>query len=837
MGTHHWILTAEHSDSILAKSAGGKATNLARMDRLRLPVPAWFCVDTAAFEEFIQQDSLALLLKNPKASADFEDTIKDAFDQADLPQNLILSVRKALEQFGLDDCAVAVRSSGLDEDSAAHSFAGQYASFLFQKGERAVLKSIKQCWASAYSARILSYRHDRGLADQAIQMGVIVQKMLFADAAGVAFSRHPIKLLDHDLALVSAVYGAGEGLVSGQLDADSYTVGLSSGHIEALIVEKKQAYVQSADGGLVLSPVPASQSQMPVLSDLQISAIVEMCKRLEAALGLPQDIEWVYERNHLYVVQTRPITNLPSEAWYDPSIHGSEPRLWDNSNIIESYSGVTSPLTFSFASRAYNQVYIQFCSMMGVPTALIEAKSSVFRNMLGLINGRIYYNLINWYQLVLMLPGSAHNKSFMETMMGVKQGIDPKAADLFAFAQNPPHYSIFIRARLLCLTIWRFFTIDHIIQEFFDNFNQVYTRARQRSFRSEPLTLLAQSYHELEEQLLKRWFAPIVNDYLCMIFFGLLKKLTALWVSGVENQDSLQNDLLCGEGGLDSTEPTKMLMRIAAELDQGPVEFRSWFLSQDSQAIMLSFNGLHKTHPIAVKFKDFLDRFGFRCVNELKLEERDLHDDPSFVLHAIASYVRSGNYQIHNMEERERAIRQAAESIIQKNLSTWRLKVYNFVLKQARLAVKNRENLRFARTKIFGLIRHLFRAMGDRLVKLSMLDHEDDIFYLTVEEISAFVEGRTVHRDLRGLTQARKIEFDSYRKAPAPPDRFLSHGAVGLSLHLPQVLNAAEQLAHTGPVSDDPNLLFGTPCCPGIVEGPVRVVHQVQDAVGLEGLL
>ena len=103
--------------------------------------------------------------------------------------------------------------------------------------------------------------------------------------------------------------------------------------------------------------------------------------------------------------------------------------IWDNSNIVESYSGVTTPLTFSFVREIYAYVYQRFCRLMGVPPGVIAANDDTFRNMLGLVRGRIYYNLLNWYRTLALLPGYAVNRAFMEQMMGVKEPLPEPLAE------------------------------------------------------------------------------------------------------------------------------------------------------------------------------------------------------------------------------------------------------------------------------------------------------------------------------------------------------------------------------------------------------------------------
>lgn len=850
------ILRADAPSESFARHGGGKAANMARMSRLALPVPEWFCVSAEAFELFLNENGLRARLQAPAdraGLAEFARQVESFFLAAKLPEAVTRGIEAELGRLGLAERQVAVRSSGIDEDSAEHSFAGQFSSYLFQKGMDQIGESLRRCWASGFSERAMAYRLERGLPIDDIRVGVVIQLMVNAESAGVAFSRDPIRPLDRERCLVSSVWGLGEGLVSGELDADHFSVLREpkggDQAFEPHVVEKSHALHRAPAGGLAKSELPAEKRKAPSLSDRQVMEVASMVLELERKLGAPQDCEWAIEGEKLYFVQTRPITNLPPEAFFDPRINGSLATLWDNSNIIESYSGVTSPLTFSFASNAYRQVYIQFCEVMGVPKSMIDSHESMYRNMLGMIRGRIYYNLINWYRLVLMLPGAGNNKGFMETMMGVRQGLKPEVAKLFEFMNHPPRYSLAKRVVVTAMTVYRFIKMDEIVGTFQAHFTSVYERNRKLDFQGMSLPELSAVYQSLDEQVLRRWQAPIINDYLCMVFFGLLKKLTENWIarggsggdaanSNAAQFASLQNDLLCGQGDLESTEPTKMLMRIAARIDKATDEkgraTREWVVSTPPQQLWEELKAGRAPELLALML-EFLDKYGFRCVNELKLEEPDLHDDPSFVVNAVSSYVRMKSYSIEEMEKREREIRDKSEALVRERLSGWKRGLYFWILKQARRAVRNRENLRFARTKIFGVARHIFRAMGTKLAQLGVLEQEKDVFYLTVEELFAYIEGRAILPELKSLAGIRKKEFEVYRDTPPPPDRLLTYGAAGASMAYPQVLADADLLRSELPVSDDPNVLIGTPCCPGVIEGVVRVVHELKDAQGIAG--
>ncbi|MBC7690773.1 MAG: phosphoenolpyruvate synthase [Methylotenera sp.] len=841
-----FFLDSRSSLADLTTTGGGKAKNLAKLTQLEIPVPEWFCISTTAFDAFAKLNGLdALIAAAAQVArgdlARYSADLETEFLKGKLPEELITALRSELQRIGPQNL-LAVRSSGLDEDSADNSFAGQFSSYMFQRGEEQVFESLKKCWASGFSERALSYRIERKIDLSRIRVGVVIQKMVNASAAGVGFSRNPMKPLDRETLILSSVWGLGEGLVSGELDADHFEVNRSTLAAHSQLVPKEFALRQGNRGGLRKEAVAPADQARSSLSDAQIQELAKTCMLLEEKLGSPQDCEWAYEADRLYLLQTRPITSLPPESFYSAAINGEDAILWDNSNIIESFCGVTSPLTFSHVSRAYRQVYLQFCEVMGVPEDLVSSHESTFRNMLGLIRGRIYYNLGSWYQLLFLFPGTSSSKSFMETMMGVKQGLKPEIAKLFDFTKNPPKYSAWKKTRLIVLTILRIFRIQKIIHDFKTEVGAIDAVARKQDFEALSFQKQMDYYHYLEKEILYRWKAPIISDTRCMVFFGLLKALTQKWLApkaGMASDigASLQNDLLCGQGDLASTEPTRALMKIAGKIDLGNAEVRSWMLKTSPQEIwkQLKVGKPPEYDQIRALFQDFLDKYGFRCMNELKFEEIDLHEDPSFAIEAVLGFVRLKNYSIEAMETREKAIRQKAEAVMRAHLSGPKLWFYEFILDKARIAVRDREDLRFMRTNSFGVTRRIFRAMGVNLHKLGVLEHPRDVFYLTMDEMMAFNEGRSLTLNFKPLVAIRKAEFAEYERTPSPPDRFITQGIAGMYLRSPQILAEVDLLKSDLVVSDDPNVLLGTSCCPGVVEGIVRVIRVPADAEGLNG--
>ena len=172
--------------------------------------------------------------------------------------------------------------------------------------------------------------------------------------------------------------------------------------------------------GVSAVPVEAERVEEPALADEEVRRIAGLVRRCGAYFGGPQDVEWALAGGRLYLLQSRPITTLAGDSEPEGILN-----VWDNSNITESYSGITTALTYSFARHVYEEVYRQFCRMLAVPSARIEASDPVFAGMLGLIRGRVYYNLLNWYRVLALLPGFQVNRTFMEQMMGVREGLPP----------------------------------------------------------------------------------------------------------------------------------------------------------------------------------------------------------------------------------------------------------------------------------------------------------------------------------------------------------------------------------------------------------------------------
>ncbi len=798
-------------DSDAAHRLGGKAGALADLHPARLPIPAWFALAPEAF--FASANG-----HEGQEHADARElaSVRGRLDGVTPSHQIRRELAEALAWLCPNGERVAVRSSACDEDGVRHSFAGQLDSFL-SVFPSDVADRVAAVWRSAFGERVLAYQRQQGLSPTARPPAVLIQRMVSACRSGVAFGADPVTGR-RGVAVVSAVYGLGTGLVSGECDADTYHVDREGRILHRDIVDKRTAHLAAANG-LRRAELPSEDCTRPALTDDEVRAVAALVRQAGRHFGRPQDIEWAIEDGQLYLLQSRPITAVGPMADPDGVLN-----LWDNSNIAESYGGVTIPLTFSFARRAYEEVYRQFCRIMRVPAATVAAHDDTFRRMLGLIRGRVYYNLPSWYRVLAMLPGYTINRRFMEQMMGVREGL-PEG--LLAERGNPTWRDQlrdgFHLVGTLSGLIFNHLLLPRRIKRFSERLDAALgpPRPALEDMRPDELALY---YHLLERELLTRWDAPLVNDFFAMIFFGALRRLAERWCQ--DQQSALQTSLLSGEGGMVSAEPAKRLRGMARLAAPHP-EFVALLCDGSLVSIL---EGMQRLPSFKDRYQDYLDAFGDRCLEELKLESPTLHDDPLMLLRPVgrlAKHLPSSESAGPSGIERDERVR--AEGRAQEALAGHPLRrlVFRWVLRQARARVRERENLRFERTRLFGRVRRIFLEFGQRFFALGLLEAPRDIFYLEVEEILGFVKGTATSTNLKGLVALRKAEYQGYRQSEAPPDRFETRGMVSHSNLYPSGGRVPQEMAG--------DQCKGIGCSPGIVRGPARVIIDPRNAAIQKG--
>ena len=783
-----------------ARDVGGKAANLLRLQQLGFRVPEFAVVATHDVIPSEGEGSPAGWHPRRASGGDSSTSVGMTPRRAsagDSSTSVGMTLRRASggdssTSLGMTpEPLFAVRSSAIGEDAAGLSFAGIHESLLFVR-EHELRDAIARVRGSARSERAVAYRAQHGIAADDHPMPVIVQEMIDARVSGVVFTANPTTGDVHEI-VISALFGLGEGLVSEGFDADTFVVQKSDLSIKAEIAEKPERIVfdRACGAGTTRERVPDPRARS--LTDDEVRELARTAIRIENAFGRPQDIEFAFDEDGLFILQSRPVTTVEE---YGPA--AGNRILWDNSNIVESFSGVTSPMTFSVIRRAYAIVYKLFAEVMGIAPATIRAHQSVFENMLGLFRGQVFYNLLNWYALVRLFPGYEQNRVFMEQMMGVRESIS---------GDTPPRTSKLALLPVVLRMSRNFIGIDRHVAEFEANFRTHYERWSRIDFDSLKPHELMQLYTEFEERVLWSWRAPIINDFFVMIFYGLLKKMCG-------ESSSLQNDLLAGEGGIESAEPAKMLLRLAAVARPNAALCEA-IEAGDLQRVRRDFP------EFAKHLEHYLDLYGFRCMNELKLEEQSLRDRPELLLTFVRNYLATDFRQADESRIRAEAEERAFATI----RSPLRRAVFRFVLKRARIGVRNRENMRFARTRIFGLVREVVRAFGRRLHDEQLLDAPEDVFYLGLDELWDYVKGTALTTDLRGLAALRRAEFDAYRAHPEIDERFETFG---MAYHR----NAFRSRRGAVVASDG---IRGIACSPGVVTGAVKVLRSPHDDMRLDG--
>jgi pyruvate,water dikinase len=277
---------------------GGKGASLGELSRLEgVRVPDGFCVSTEAFQRVLGTESaigglldrLALLkVEDREAIRELAAAICGVIEGIVIPEDIQEAITRFLARLGEQE-AYAVRSSATAEDLPAASFAGQQDSYLNVIGKPAILKHISRCWASLFTARAVSYRIQHGFDHRKVHMAVVVQKMLLPRAAGILFTADPVTG-NRKVTSIEAVFGLGEALVSGLVNADVYKVR------DGQVIEKAIEKVERQD--------------RPVLTGEQIVRLERLGRRIEGHFGQPQDIEWCLVEDDFHIVQSRPITTL-----------------------------------------------------------------------------------------------------------------------------------------------------------------------------------------------------------------------------------------------------------------------------------------------------------------------------------------------------------------------------------------------------------------------------------------------------------------------------------------------------------------------------------------------
>lgn len=664
----------------------------------------------------------------------------------------------------------AVRSSAVAEDGHQHSFAGQFTTLLDIPFED-LADAVVEVWRSGNNERVKAYQQATG-ADKHIAMAVIIQELIPATAAGVGFAINPLN--GNQEIVINAVQGLGDKLVDGTVTAVTYII---------------------AEQGI-------SGLEHQLLNTAQLQQIEDCFKKLGQVYNHAQDIEFAFLDTQFYLLQSRRITARAT----------GKKITWDNSNIIESYPGLTLPLTFSFIEKMYEAVYRQFSLVLGVSTGKVERNTAVYANMLGLLNGRVYYNLNSWYRSLAQLPGYSLNAPFMEKMMGVKEKPDIDLSD-------EPGSGKLSGWKEVLVALYRILkNLRHARKgkdEFIASFNRIYDQYKKIDYNTQPPDKIWQDYSRFEALMLKEWKAPLVNDFFAMIYFGLLQRqCNKYWPDNLE----MHNHLVAASADIITTEPLKLLPRLAAQIAAIP-ELKTAATQATPTALWQQLQQpQYKAGLEAVE--QYLDKWGERCIAELKLETVTYLQAPEKLIAILQTYITNGTFAYQENGDTLRQRIEAEETAL-RSLKGVKKRIFKHILKQARYFISNRENLRYYRTKGFGMVRRMMSGLGVQFHRAGRLDAAGDIFYLKLEEVEVLVH---TPLDVRETIRQRKQDYELYALLDLPA-RVITTGKPTGTILMP---------APSG-TSFEGNTLQGIPCSKGVVTGKVYKADHAADLQSVNG--
>lgn len=667
------------------------------------------------------------------------------------------------------DSLWAVRSSANVEDGEKESFAGLFTTEI-NVPLPGLAKAIDTVLAAYSTTKQLHYG-----ATENLEFGIIIQQMICPAYSGVAFSHNPFDLKDKDT-FINIIPGLGVNLVSGKENAFSLK---SSG--------EKIEYLNASEN--FKGQVFAGELQDVTRSGLQVKReiaplvdeLFKTTRRISALKKQPVDIEFAIADAQIYWLQVRPIT---SGVGAGPEI------IWDNSNIGENYPGITLPLSISFVQRTYLKAYSGMAAFLGMHKTSIERNKMLFGNMVGGINGALYYNVTAWQQLLYQLPFGKKTSKLITRIW------DMEAAE---FAKPVAGSSIFMYVKLLWNLIRSFLFFNKIKKGFESIYNQVITAYKPEQFEDKTHAELISAYIDLEVKLMENWIAPVLNGFFAMLSFSVLKKI--IQKSRLHNtHPNFANDILFSQGDVVSVKIVREFQDLLKLI--GANEALNTLFRENSPEIIAK--QLLNSDPVFwEKVNLYIEQYGERCEGgELKLETMNYKDEPLRFIQLLktnAQTISRNDNSSWQFDYRE-ILRQ-----------TYRFRPIKRMLLQSLIAltisrIKDRENYRFMRTKAFAIMRTIFRAIDKNLLDHQLIEKPGDSLFLDLTEIM----NPELATSYKPLIEQRKNDYATYEKMKQT-NRYI------------QTQNGFARVEKDA-TDNAKKVLKGIGCCSGTITARVRVI-------------
>ncbi|MFE7271880.1 rifamycin-inactivating phosphotransferase [Streptomyces sp. NPDC057623] len=790
--TEQYVWDLQEVDETQVAIVGGKGAHLGGLSRIEgVRVPAGFCVTTEAFRRIMAQapsidDRLDRLSRlNPddrEAIRTLSAEIRRTIEGIAVPGDLAAAITRALARLG-ERAACAVRSSATAEDLPTASFAGQQDTYLNVVGPEEILRHVSRCWASLFTERAVTYRQRNGIDHRTVHMAVVVQRMVFPDAAGILFTADPVTG-NRKVATVDAGFGLGEALVSGLVNPDVFKV--RGGEVVARTIAAKQRAVQARPaGGTHEVAIDSRRQQQPALTDAQAVRLVRLGRRIEAHFGRPQDIEWCLVDEGFRIVQSRPITTL-----------FPVPERGDGENHV-------------YLSVGHQQMMTDPMRPLGISVWQLTAMAPMHE-----AGGRLFVDATPRLAspatraglLDIVGRGDPLIRDALETVLDrgdlVPTLPDPGPAD-------PPARAAFPRAASAPIE-----TDPAVVTELIER-SQASVAALKRDIRTKTGPALFDFLLEAFEEHKRALGDPLSMQ-------AIMAGMEATWwlndnLKEWLGEKNAADTLTLSAPGNVTSEMGLALLDVADVIRPHP-EVVAFLRDVEGEGFLDELAKLAGGAEARDAIESYLDRYGMRCVGEIDITRPRWRERPSTLVPVILDNVR-----IFEPGAAERRFEQGRRNALEKEQDVLsRLRALPDGERKAdetkRMIDRVRTFIGYREYPKYGVISRYFvykRALleeAERLVRAGVLPEQEDIFYLTFQELHDVVRSNQADDQ---LIQQRKEAFRSYH-ALTPPRVLTSEGE-----------------AVTGAYRREdvpPGALIGLPVSAGTVEGRARVILDMAEA-------
>jgi phosphohistidine swiveling domain-containing protein len=774
---------------------GGKALGLARLLTAGFPVPPGFCVTTEAYDRAlhapgfspVEQWQVALHssgAERQRILAHCRAIIQNC-DIVELTAQIVEQVRRL-------DVPVhrlwAVRSSATNEDRAHASFAGVYLTRLGIPLEE-IGAAVKDLWLSIWDDRVLNYHAASGLSETAPAMAVVIQPLLEAEVAGVAYSVHPLMGRATQV-MINAGAGLAAALVDGSATPDQYVVEINENSQpvrinERTLVGQTQA-LRMTDKGLRSVPLLGETVGCAVLSDDRLFALARTAKQIERAFGHPVDLEWLYDEHGLWLLQARPISGLTR-----PRQLTNDDCEWSRANFKETMPELPSPLGLSFLEQFMERHIVAPYRRLGCQ--IPEGISSV-----RVFKGRPYINMTLFYSLIAQLRGDP--SVLTEQMGGEILARPPEVRPLGWFA---------LARAGLAMTAEMKKAVRHGPAWFAE------MKAMVAEHRLDRLRTVSEEEIALRLDVIAKWLDE--RELTFAIAGGVAQCLQALgrllprWLGG--DWRALLNGALQGQAAVISAQQIVQLAEIVDMVRRDP-SVMSQFTAErwDPDEVRRKLEGT----DVLRAFNRYLDDYGHRGVGESDPMSPRFADRPDLLLAILRTQILVPNSASPaDILQRQTMVRERALAEIRARFG-WRFYRwaifswwYRRLCRFFALREANRHHLMY----YSAATRSLLLRLGEQLVERGRLSSQEDIFYLTIGARADLLAGGL--SDWQQIIQARRAERDRHATISVP-DTIQDWHEVARGIDASSVV-ASEGIFHGIPISG------------GQVIGPVRFVRSMED--------